>query len=108
MHTTIGIGSNRVYQALIKVSSKVILFGCKLTEALLLSDCPGLTDILLEKIASEEEMDGLDVDGANVKAIAKELVHADEFPRLALRLRLISLLLISIRLHRLCGWFILQ
>lgn len=100
MHATIGIGSNRVYQALVKVSSEVILFGRKLTEALLLSDSPGLTDVLLEEIASEEEMDGLNVDGANVKAIAKELIHADVFPGLALRLRLIT-----IRLHR---WFVFQ
>ena len=51
----------------------------KLTKALLLRNCPGFTDILLEELASEEKVVGLNVCGANVEAIAMKLLQADIF-----------------------------
>ena len=59
----------------------------KLSEALLLRNCPGFTDILLEEPAREKEMDRLNMWGANVEAIAEEFLQAD-MPLLALALSL--------------------
>jgi hypothetical protein len=78
-HVNVSIGGHSICQAIVNISSELVLTGFKLIEALLLSDCPGFTDILLEKIAREKEMDGINVMGANVEAIAKVLVQADIF-----------------------------
>jgi hypothetical protein len=51
MQVGLSIGSDGVYQAPINVSSKLALTGSELTKALLLSNSPGFTDILLEEAA---------------------------------------------------------
>jgi hypothetical protein len=50
-----------------------------LSKALLLSNCPGFTDILLEEPAREKEVDGLNMWGTNVEAITEEFLQADIF-----------------------------
>ena len=46
-------------------------------EAILLSNCPYLTDILLKELSSTKEMLGLNIFRANKKMIAMKLYHRD-------------------------------
>jgi hypothetical protein len=106
MQASIIIGSDRVHQALVEVRSEGILTGLELSETFLLSDGPSFTDILLEEIASKEEMNRFDMKWADVKAIANELIHADVLPRFTL---LFSLwVLFTLRLHRPRWRFVFQ
>src|SRR6266852_3593380 len=74
------ICNDSICQALIKLHPKIILPGGKLTETLLLSNCPRLTDICLKELASKKEMIGLDMSRANVEAIAEIFFQTDTCP----------------------------
>jgi hypothetical protein len=50
-----------------------------IVDAILLSNCPCLTDILLKEFAREEKVVGFSMLRANVEAIAMELYHGDVF-----------------------------
>jgi hypothetical protein len=67
----INICNNSICQTLIKLHPKIVLNGSQLTHTLLLSNCPRLTDICLKEPACKKEMVGLNMSGANVKAIVK-------------------------------------
>jgi len=62
---------------LIKLNPQIGLDGSELSQTLLLSNCPRLTNICLEELASNKEMVGLNMGRTNVKAIAKVLIQAD-------------------------------
>ena len=51
----------------------------ELGEALLLANCPGFTDILLEERAREKKVVGLNLWSANVEPIANKFHKADMF-----------------------------
>src|SRR6266849_3095716 len=74
------ICNDSICQALIKLHPKIVLPGDKLTQTLLLSNCPRLTDICLKELASQKEVIGLDMDRANVGAIAKVFFQANSVP----------------------------
>ena len=71
---------------MIKLHPEIILFGSKLAQTLLLSNCPRLTDICLKELASKKEMIGLDMSRMNVKAIAKVFFQADSLPAIVIGL----------------------
>lgn len=80
MEIDVHICYNSICQALIKLHPEIVLNGSKLCQTLLLSNCPRLTDICLKEFASQKEVVGLDMSGANVEAIAKVFFHADTLP----------------------------
>ena len=69
--------SNGISQTLIQLNPKVVLNGSKLSKTLLLSNCPRFTDIGLEELASKKEVVGLNMNRANVEAIAKVFFQSD-------------------------------
>jgi len=62
---------------LIHLNSKLVLVLLNIVEAILLSDSPSLTDILLKEFAREEEVLGLSEQRANMEAKAMKLCHGD-------------------------------
>src|SRR6266849_4892674 len=79
-HMSVSLGQ------LLSRSVWVILPGGKLTQTLLLSNCPRLTDICLKELASQKEVIGLDMSRANVKAITKVFFQADSIPAVTIGL----------------------
>jgi hypothetical protein len=63
---------------LIHLNPKLVLVLLNKVEAILLSDCPSLTDILLKEFATEKEVLGLSEKRANMKAKAMKLCHRDK------------------------------
>jgi hypothetical protein len=62
---------------LIHLNPKLVLVLLNVVEAILLSDCPSLTDILLKEFATEKEVLGLSEKRANMEAKAMKLCHGD-------------------------------
>jgi hypothetical protein len=56
IHISISISNHCISQAFINLNSKPFLVKLDKVEAILLCNCPGLTDILLKELASKEEM----------------------------------------------------
>ena len=71
---------------MIKLHPKLFLDGLKLSKALLLSNCPRLTNISLKELACKKEVVGLNMRRANVEVIAKVFIQGDKLSEIVLLL----------------------